>query len=144
MLAPLHRSTANTMIGGVCGGLAETFHCDPVTIRLLFAFMAIMDGAGVMLYLLLWMILPSGGQAVPGPDAERTAPAALAPSHANAARTTGIVLIITGTMFLLQRLNISLFGWMPAGVLLPIALIAGGVFLALRRRQGAPIDMFNH
>lgn len=126
------------MVGGVCSGLAETFHCDPALIRLVFAFMALMDGAGVLLYLILWLILPREGQAGLGEGAAPLAPALIAAPHARAARTTGIVLIIIGLMFLLQRLNVSLFGWIDGSLLLPIALIGGGVFLAVRRGVRSP------
>ncbi len=55
----LFRSKTNKMIGGVCGGLGEYFDFDPTLIRLLFAAL-ILFGAGspILLYLLMWIIIP--------------------------------------------------------------------------------------
>lgn len=55
----LVRSKTNKMIGGVCGGLGEYFDFDPTLIRLLFAVL-ILFGAGspILLYLLMWIIIP--------------------------------------------------------------------------------------
>jgi phage shock protein PspC (stress-responsive transcriptional regulator) len=54
----LHRSQKERMLGGVCGGLAEYFETDPSLIRLIFALMFVFGGTGLLLYLILWIILP--------------------------------------------------------------------------------------
>ncbi|MCL2683003.1 MAG: PspC domain-containing protein [Bacteroidales bacterium] len=54
----LRRSINNRVIGGVCGGIAEYFGIDPVLIRLIFVIMAIFGGAGVILYILAWIVMP--------------------------------------------------------------------------------------
>ncbi len=47
------------MIGGVCSGLAEFFAIDPLLVRVVFLVLAVMPtGSGVLLYLLLWLLLP--------------------------------------------------------------------------------------
>lgn len=46
------------MVGGVCGGLGEYFAIDPVLIRLVFAFAIVLLGTGLLLYILLWIIIP--------------------------------------------------------------------------------------
>lgn len=55
----LHRSQTRKIIGGVCAGIAEYFHTDPVLIRIIFIFLAWAGGGGVLLYLLLWIFLPT-------------------------------------------------------------------------------------
>jgi len=49
----------NRMLGGVCSGIAEFFGLDPTLVRLFFVFFAIFAGGGVLLYILLWIIVPS-------------------------------------------------------------------------------------
>ena len=53
----LHRSK-NSSIAGVCAGIAETFDIDPLIIRLAFLFSMVAGGTGLLLYLVLWVILP--------------------------------------------------------------------------------------
>lgn len=47
------------MLGGVCAGIADFFGLDPTLVRLFFVFFAIFAGGGVLLYVLLWIIVPS-------------------------------------------------------------------------------------
>jgi len=46
------------MIGGVCGGLGEYFDVDPTIIRVLWVAVTLFGGAGVIAYLILWVIVP--------------------------------------------------------------------------------------
>lgn len=57
----LKRSIADKMLAGVCGGLAKYFDIDPTLIRLAFAFAAIFAGTGVLVYLIMWIIVPKEG-----------------------------------------------------------------------------------
>ena len=59
MYKKLYRSEEDKMIGGVCGGLGEYFEIDPTLIRLLFALIFFGYGAGLMLYIFLWIIMPT-------------------------------------------------------------------------------------
>jgi phage shock protein PspC (stress-responsive transcriptional regulator) len=56
----LHRSVTDKRIGGVCGGVAEFLEADPSIIRIIWLVSVLVFGTGAMLYLLLWIILPSG------------------------------------------------------------------------------------
>ena len=59
----VYRSKKNKMLAGVCGGIAEYFDVDPVLVRLLFVMLALMGFAGIILYLVAWLIIPeSPGQ----------------------------------------------------------------------------------
>ncbi len=55
----LFRDNNDKMLGGVCGGLAHYFKVDPAIIRVGFALATIGWGSGVILYILLWIILPA-------------------------------------------------------------------------------------
>lgn len=54
----LSRSRNEKVISGVCGGLAAYFNMDPVVVRIIFAFITLFWGAGLMVYILLWILLP--------------------------------------------------------------------------------------
>lgn len=54
----LYRSRTNRKIEGVCGGLGEYFNVDPTLVRVLFVLMALAGGPGVILYIILWMVIP--------------------------------------------------------------------------------------
>ena len=55
----LYRSETDKMIGGVCGGIAEYFGIDSTIVRLLFALIVISAGTGLVLYIILWIIVPT-------------------------------------------------------------------------------------
>ncbi len=66
----LRRSGTDRMIGGVSGGLAEYSGIDPVLWRVGFVALTLAGGAGVPLYLVLWVLMPPapvdpGGQPSP-------------------------------------------------------------------------------
>jgi len=46
------------MLGGVCGGIADYFDIDPTLVRIGWAFFSLVYGAGVILYIILWLIVP--------------------------------------------------------------------------------------
>ena len=54
----LHRSKNERVIAGVAGGLGEYFEVDPVLFRILFVFLVLWGGAGVLFYLVLMFIIP--------------------------------------------------------------------------------------
>lgn len=54
----LYRSETNKVLGGVCGGIGEYFSLDPVIIRLAFVIFTLMGGSGILLYLILWIVVP--------------------------------------------------------------------------------------
>ena len=54
----LARSTTDKMVAGVAGGLAEYFNVDPTLIRLIFVILALAGGPGVLIYLILWLVMP--------------------------------------------------------------------------------------
>ncbi len=56
---PLTRSASNTMIAGVCAGLADYLNIDPTVVRLLFVLGFFLTGPGVFLaYLIMAIVVP--------------------------------------------------------------------------------------
>jgi phage shock protein C len=55
----LYRSQTDRKLGGVCGGLAEYFNTDVTLIRVLFVVLTVLGGAGPLIYLAMWIIVPN-------------------------------------------------------------------------------------
>jgi signal transduction histidine kinase len=54
------RRERDRVVAGICGGIADALDVDPTLVRLVFALLALAGGAGILLYLALW--LWSGGR----------------------------------------------------------------------------------
>ena len=59
---PLQRSHSNRMIGGVVGGLAKYLGIDPTLARVIYVFVSLAYAAfpGILVYVILWAIVPEG------------------------------------------------------------------------------------
>jgi phage shock protein PspC (stress-responsive transcriptional regulator) len=47
------------VIAGVCAGLAQRFDVSPTLVRVLFVVSCLLPGPQVLIYLALWIIVPS-------------------------------------------------------------------------------------
>ena len=56
----LVRSTNDRKIAGVCAGLADYFDLDPMIIRIVWVLVFFCAGAGLLAYIILWIVLPEG------------------------------------------------------------------------------------
>ncbi|RDI42073.1 PspC domain-containing protein [Aquicella lusitana] len=54
----LYRSRKDRIIAGVCGGLGEHFGIDPTWVRLLFILFFFLAGGALLVYLIMWLIVP--------------------------------------------------------------------------------------
>lgn len=54
----LHRKTSDRVIGGVCSGLASYWNMDPIIPRLAFVLLFFGLGTGLLLYIIMWLIIP--------------------------------------------------------------------------------------
>jgi phage shock protein C len=55
----LHRSRTDRMLGGVCGGAAQALGVDAAILRIgLIAATVLGFGAGIVIYLACWLIMP--------------------------------------------------------------------------------------
>jgi phage shock protein C len=125
----LYRHPTDTVLGGVCGGLADYFGWDAALIRILWVVLSLAtSGGGLLAYLALWILLPVG-TTVEG----QQRPATLALNERNLARTAWI-LIGLGVIWLLG--NIGVLPWLWGGfwrvvsiVFWPLLLIGVGYVL---------------
>ena len=74
----LIRTLQDRIIGGVCGGLARYLNIEVVLVRLFFVVFTLVGGIGPLVYIILWIIVPSeeqvsgaGAQQWPAAAAER-------------------------------------------------------------------------
>lgn len=134
----LLRSSKNRVIAGVCGGLGNFFKIDPTVIRIIFILITLFGGSGGLLYLILWLIIPSEKKDKEAQDMIRENAKEIKEEAQEIIKKgknysqkqegrliLGVVLIILGVMFLLENFNIfhleQLFKLWPL-VLIIIAL----------------------
>jgi|ERR1700730_973720 phage shock protein C len=56
----LVRSTTDKKIAGVAAGLADYFDLDPTLVRVVWLLAFLCGGAGLLAYIVLWIVLPAG------------------------------------------------------------------------------------
>ena len=56
----LQRSRRNKVVAGVCGGIADWLGWDPTIVRVLYVLVSVASAAfpGILVYLLLWVLMP--------------------------------------------------------------------------------------
>jgi phage shock protein PspC (stress-responsive transcriptional regulator) len=54
----LRRSSTNKVIAGICGGFGEYFGIDPVVLRIVLGASILLAGAGLLFYLICWIVMP--------------------------------------------------------------------------------------
>lgn len=55
----LTRPRTGRMIAGVCAGLGRRFGLSPFAVRLIFVLSCLLPGPQIVIYLILWVLLPS-------------------------------------------------------------------------------------
>lgn len=79
----LKRSRTNRMLAGVCGGIGDYFDIDPTLIRLLWVVITVFTmGAGILAYLLAWLIIPEEAPSTTAPAPAGTTTASGTPTNA--------------------------------------------------------------
>lgn len=131
----LTRSSNNAILGGVCAGLSDFFNVDVSLVRLIFALLVVFGGSGFLLYIILWIILPSD-KSTPGiteeniklnaQEIKKTASHIaqkfeVASRRENSKRMFGVILLFLGFGFLMANFGIFSFNWL--GKLWPLILI---------------------
>ena len=54
----LRRSTGDSVIAGVCGGIGAYLDLDPVIVRIALLLFTLLGGAGLLFYLVCWICMP--------------------------------------------------------------------------------------
>jgi phage shock protein C len=146
----LYRSRDDRMLFGVAGGMAEWMDLDPAIVRLVWALLILAGGVGLLLYIVAAIVIPeapyeamgtpagTAGQGDPGAagapnqtrwEARQARRAARRQNPGNAGLIFGLVLVIAGVWFLVDRyVNIDT-SWFGPGLLIVvgIALVFGAM-----------------
>lgn len=126
----LYRSNTDKVIGGVAGGLADYFNIDAVIIRIIFVLLVLFGGGGILVYIILWIAIPTrvtsfSDLGTNGPAVEESA---IVPSRKkNTSLIAGIVLIAFGVLILLGQI-IPFYSFSDFW---PLLLIMAGVLLLM-------------
>ena len=112
-LPEIRRRDEGAVVAGVCSGIGHALGADPTVVRLVFAILTLAGGSGIVLYLGAWLFLPTPG-AVDG-------------RRGGVARAAAMALFAVAGFLLLQGLGLA------GSLLIPAALIAGGMLLVSRR-----------
>ncbi|WP_040338499.1 PspC domain-containing protein [Candidatus Blastococcus massiliensis] len=99
----LRRSRSDKVIGGVGGGLAEYSGVDALLWRVGFVALALAGGTGVLVYLLLWLLMPATPVGEPGAPAAPRPPAG--PRSPVPGVTIAGLLIVLGSLALIARFS---------------------------------------
>ncbi len=127
----LQRSANNSIITGVCGGIAEYFGKEAATVRIIAAILMLLGAWIIAAYLLIAYLLPTGKH-----NQSLTEKETLAISKEKFKTILGSMLIVTGLYFSLQEFGFvvtpSMF-FLPNSFMFPLLAIAAGVFLAMNK-----------
>ena len=141
----LYRSTTDKVIGGVAGGLADYFNIDVVLSRVIFVLLALFGGGGVLIYIVMWIIIPEQNSLVTDyiknsyttdettADGDEKSKTPISDEiirsrnakNSNTGLIAGIILIFAGLLFLGDRL----FPWYNIVDLWPLLLVFIGVIM---------------
>jgi phage shock protein C len=141
----LTRSKNGAMLGGVCMGLGQYLTIDPVFIRIFFILLTISTGFGLLIYLILWIVIPrddqipADGSTMPQPSEFGDRARLMGDEMKNVASKSnpklplyiGIGLLVLGGFALLRALP---FGWVQYidKFMWPFLLVLAGIVLLTR------------
>jgi phage shock protein C len=140
----LVRPESGRVLAGVCSGLAQWLGLDVTLMRLIFILLGIVTGMGLLVYIVLWVIIPSAGDDI---NAQKDWSAragqmrddfiqATSQPNMDALRIFGGVLVIAGGFYLFREIKPEWFFWANKGIFWAVALIAIGVVLVIRSAKG--------
>lgn len=133
MAKELYRDKQRASIGGVCAGLSDYFNLDVTLVRALFLVALFGFGTGVLLYIILWIVVPEKKITFQEPTVDYTVNEAgeTQPTQENLGRRKknnesvigGLVLLTLGVIFLADEF----VPWFEFHKLWPLILVAVGV-----------------
>ncbi len=127
----LFRSRTNRWIAGVAAGLATFLRTDPMLVRAGFVLLALWNGFGILLYIVMILIVPEEppeGARVEGP--QPPPPQTWDAETRN--RNLGTLLVLGGIYFLIQSAP-ALSPYVREAVVAFTLIVAGVVLLLVRR-----------
>jgi phage shock protein PspC (stress-responsive transcriptional regulator) len=140
---PLRRSRTDKVLGGVAGGLAEYTGIDALLWRVAAIALTFAGGSGIIIYVLLWLLMPPAPPAQPGevtPAAQRSGPRSPVPGI-----TVAALLIVGGIAVLLSQftdIDLGARGVLGTALLVVgVGLVVGAVTGVGRGAKGGLIGL---
>lgn len=131
----LRRSRTDKILGGVNGGLAEYSGIDPLLWRVGFVALAFAGGTGILVYLLLWLLMPAGPATSTATRRTARVPKRQAgPRSPVPGITMAALLIVVGVLVMIDRLTGADLG--PRAFLGSALLVVGLGLVAASRARG--------
>ena len=122
----LERSRSDRMLAGVSGGLARYFGIHPAFYRVGFVVLALIGGAGILIYLAAALVIPGEGKE------DSIAAAALRERRNHPLPVIGLAIAAVAGTVLLSRVSL----WPSGDAAWVLILIGGGAVFLLTRRRG--------
>jgi len=157
----LYRDELNKKVGGVCAGIAEYLSIDVTIVRVVFALALVLKGGGAVVYFVLWAVLPKKPYNLyNNPNADYTVPPQAEPFNpfradvppfnnppvppfaikpkrkSNAGLITGVVLVLFGSFFFLEQLDVIPF--LRFRDVWPVILIIVGIVVVVSGLEKTP------
>src|SRR5262249_60491352 len=120
------RSERDRMVGGVCGGLGEYFNVNPVFYRVGFVLLALLGGAGILIYGACLLVIPDDGEAA------WIASDALRNHRRRPAMLIGLVLVAFAGIALLSHITFHVDNDL---LWIVVLAVGAGILLSERRRS---------
>ena len=128
----LTRSRSDRVVAGVAGGIARHYRLDPTIVRIAFVAGVILWGAGAVLYLAAYMLMPQEGEASAFADRASSRVTELTGRNRTLAAIGVVVLVLVGGPIVLA------IGFGAAGIAVPFGLLIlaglGAAWLATGRK----------
>lgn len=147
----LYRNERDKIVAGVSSGLAEYFDMDVTWVRIIFVFAAVFGFSGVIIYLILWIVVPpkpfigngfsaydadykvyedktSASFRPAGNQPETPLPPSKRRNSSNTRVLGGLLLIFFGAYFLLEEFDIFPY-WLQLHKMWPVIFIVLGLLI---------------
>ncbi|MEE6280711.1 ATP-binding protein [Georgenia sunbinii] len=129
---PLRRPSAGRRVGGVCTGLAAHLDLPLTWLRWGFVLTVPALGAGVLLYLWLWLLVPAGDPALAAADDRPVAAARLAPRLRKVTSEVSLTDLVVALLLLMAAITLVLWRagvTVPSPWLMPVLVVLAGAAL---------------
>jgi phage shock protein PspC (stress-responsive transcriptional regulator) len=141
----LRRSRTDKVIGGVAGGLAEYTGVDALLWRVGAIALTLAGGSGIIIYVLLWLLMPAAPQLQPGDGSTAVSRVRTGPRSAVPGVTVAALLIVAGIGVLLTQftaIDLGARGFLGTALLVVgVGLVVGAVTGVGRAAKGALIGL---
>ncbi len=136
MTKKLYRSRTESMIAGVCGGLAEYFDIDASLVRVGAVLLTLAWGSGLLAYVVLWLVVTQKPLESSVLESEGEQKATVETTESDKSERdkgvlfVGIILTVLGVLLLMN--NYISFAWLSFRRLWPLLIIFVGLMIIMK------------